>query len=91
MGLYPRKGALAAGSDADLTVLDPALATTIRKEMLHEQDYTPWEGHEVHAWPALTVLRGKVVVENGKFSGDLKDGKFLPRKISEEIRSGATL
>jgi dihydropyrimidinase len=91
MGLYPRKGALAAGSDADITVLDPALATTIRKEMLHEQDYTPWEGHEVHVWPALTVLRGKVMVENGKFSGDLKDGRFLPRKISEEIRSGAML
>jgi dihydropyrimidinase len=91
MGLYPRKGALAPGSDADITVLDPALATTIRKEMLHEQDYTPWEGHEVHVWPALTVLRGKIVVESGKFSGDLKDGKFLPRKISEEIRSGAML
>ena len=91
MGLYPRKGALAAGSDADITVLDPALKTTIRKEMLHEQDYTPWEGHEVHVWPALTVLRGKVMVENGTFRGDLKDGKFLPRKISEEIRSGAML
>ena len=59
--------------------------------MLHEQDYSPWEGHEVHAWPALTVLRGKVVVENGKFSGDLKDGQYLFRKISEEIRSGAML
>jgi dihydropyrimidinase len=91
MGLYPRKGALAAGSDADITVLDPGLATTIRKEMLHESDYTPWEGHEVHVWPALTMLRGKIAVENGKFSGDLKDGHFLPRQISEEIRSGAML
>ena len=91
MGLYPRKGAVAAGSDADLTVLDPAKRTTIRKEMLHESDYTPWEGHEVHAWPALTLLRGKVVVEDGKFSGDLKDGRFLPRKISEAIRGGAAL
>jgi dihydropyrimidinase len=91
MGLYPRKGALAPGSDADIAVLDPGRATTIRKEMLHEQDYTPWEGHEVHVWPSLTVLRGKIVVENGTFSGDLKDGKFLPRKISEEIRSGAML
>ena len=91
MGLYPRKGAVAAGSDADLTVLDPAKRTTIRKEMLHESDYTPWEGHEVHAWPALTLLRGKVVVEDGKFSGDLTDGRFLPRKISEAIRGGAAL
>jgi len=91
MGLYPRKGAIAAGSDADITVLDPARRTTIKKEMLHESDYTPWEGHEVHAWPALTVLRGKVVVDDGKFTGDLKDGQYLLRKISEEIRSSAAL
>ena len=91
MGLYPRKGALAAGADADIVVLDPAKRTTIRKEMLHESDYTPWEGHEVHVWPSLTVLRGKIVVENGNFSGDLKDGRYLYRKISDEIRSGAAL
>src|SRR5476649_2128210 len=91
MGLYPRKGALAAGADADITVLDPAKATTITKEMLHESDYSPWEGHKVDAWPALTVLRGKVVVDDGKFAGDLKDGQYLFRKISEEIRSGAQL
>ncbi len=91
MGLYPRKGALAAGADADIVVLDPSLATTLRKEMLHESDYTPWEGHEVHAWPAITVLRGKVVVENGKLLGGLSDGRFLYRKISDEIRSGAML
>ena len=89
MGLYPRKGALAVGADADITVLDPSKKTTIRKEMLHESDYTPWEGHEVHVWPSLTVLRGKIVVENEKFLGDLKDGRYLVRKISEEIRSGA--
>ena len=91
MGLYPRKGAIAAGSDADITVLDPAKATTITKEMLHEQDYSPWEGHKVDAWPSHTVLRGKVMVEDGKFFGDLKDGKYQFRKISEEIRSGAAL
>jgi dihydropyrimidinase len=59
--------------------------------MLHEQDYTPWEGHEVHAWPSLTVLRGKVVVENGAFHADPSDGEYLYRRISDEIRSGATL
>ena len=91
MGLYPRKGALAAGSDADITVLDPSRRFTLTKEMLHESDYSPWEGHEVFAWPTLTVLRGKVVVENGEFRGDLKDGQYLFRKISDEIRSGAAL
>jgi dihydropyrimidinase len=91
MGLYPRKGAIAAGSDADITVLDPDKRTVIRKEMLHEQDYSPWEGHEVYVWPTITVLRGKVVVENGQFTARLEDGQYLYRKISEEIRSGAML
>jgi dihydropyrimidinase len=91
MGLYPRKGALAVGADADITVLDPSKRTTIRKEMLHEADYSPWEGHEVDVWPSLTVLRGKVVVENGQFFGELKDGQYLYRKIADEIRSGAAL
>jgi len=91
MGLYPRKGALTAGADADIAVLDPAKRTTIRKEMLHESDYSPWEGHEVHAWPALTILRGKIVVDDGRFFGDAKDGHYLFRKISDEIRSGPML
>ncbi|MBI3069149.1 MAG: amidohydrolase family protein [Betaproteobacteria bacterium] len=91
MGLYPRKGALAAGSDADITVLDPSLKMTVRKEMLHETDYSPWEGHEVHAWPSMTILRGKVKVEDGRFLGDPKDGQYLFRKIPDEIRSGPLL
>ena len=91
MGLYPRKGTLAAGSDADIAVLDPTKRMVLRKEMLHESDYSPWEGHEVHAWPCLTLLRGKVAVEDGRFAADLTDGKYLYRKIAEEIRSRAWL
>jgi dihydropyrimidinase len=91
MGLYPRKGTLAAGSDADIAVLDPAKRMVLTNEMLHESDYSPWEGHEVHAWPCLTVLRGKVVVEDGRFAADLTDGKYLFRRIAEEIRSRAWL
>jgi dihydropyrimidinase len=88
MGLYPRKGALVAGADADIAVLDPAKRTTVRKEMLHEQDYSPWEGHEVHAWPSMTVLRGKVVVENGEFLAQPSDGRYQLRKMSDRILSG---
>ena len=91
LGMYPRKGAIAAGSDADITVLDPSRRFRITNSMLHESDYTPWEGHEVHAWPVLTVMRGKVVVEDGAFSGELADGQYLYRRISEEIRAGASL
>jgi dihydropyrimidinase len=87
MGMYPKKGALAVGSDADIVLLDPKKARTLRKEELHETDYTPWEGHEVSAWPSMTILRGKIVVDDGNFAGDLRDGQFLPRKIPDAIRS----
>src|SRR5436305_5621591 len=81
MGLYPRKGALAVGSDADITLLDARARRVIRAADLHETDYTPWEGHEVAAWPSVTILRGKVAVENGQLLASLSDGQFLPRKI----------
>ena len=87
MGLYPRKGALAVGSDADVVILETGIDKTIRAEDMHETDYTPWEGHKVTAWPRVTVMRGRVVVEDGVFSGDLKQGEFLPRKIPDEVRS----
>jgi dihydropyrimidinase len=87
MGLYPRKGALASGSDADIVLLDARTRRVIHKEDLHETDYTPWEGHEVAAWPSMTILHGKVVVEDGRFLAALSDGQFLPRKIGDEIRA----
>ncbi len=91
MGLYPRKGAIEPGSDADICVLDPTQRRTIRAADLHETDYTPWEGHEVHAWPTMTILRGKVVMENGQYSGDPADGQYLMRRIGEEIVAGPML
>jgi dihydropyrimidinase len=87
MGLYPKKGALAVGSDADIVVLDPRQRHIVRAADMHEADYSPWEGHDLAAWPSLTMLRGKIVVEGGTFAGDLKDGQFLPRKVPDEIRS----
>jgi dihydropyrimidinase len=91
MGLYPRKGAIAVGSDADIAILDPTRRGKIRKEDLHETDYTPWEGHDIFAWPVMTILRGKVVVEGGKLLGELADGKYQKRKISTDILSRARL
>jgi dihydropyrimidinase len=87
MGLYPRKGALAIGSDADIVVLDPRRRHIVRAAEMHEADYSPWEGRDLAAWPSLTMLRGKIVVEGGHFSGALSDGQFLPRKVPVEIRS----
>jgi len=87
MGLYPRKGALAVGSDADIVLLETGIEKTIRAADLHETDYTPWEGHVVTAWPAVTIKGGTVVVDNGTFHGDLRHGKFLKRKVADDIRS----
>ena len=87
MGMYPKKGVLAAGSDADITVLDPAEKRTITAARLHETDYTPWEGHEVTAWPVVTILRGDVVVEGGNFYGNPASGRYLKRHIPESVRA----
>ncbi|MGH7061560.1 MAG: amidohydrolase family protein, partial [Stellaceae bacterium] len=86
MGLYPRKGALAIGSDADIVILDPRRRHIVRATEMHEADYSPWEGRDLAAWPSVTILRGKIVVDNGAFSGALGDGQFLSRKIPDEIR-----
>jgi dihydropyrimidinase len=87
MGLFPRSGAIAPGSDADITILEPT-PRTIRKEDLHESDYSPWEGYEATAWPILTVLHGKIVVEGGQFHGAETDGTRINRKIAGSILKG---
>jgi dihydropyrimidinase len=91
MGMYPKKGALAAGSDADIVVLDPAEKRTITAARLHETDYSPWEGYQADVWPSLTVLRGKVMMEAGEFLGDVTDGKLLMRKLAEDIKNRPAL
>jgi dihydropyrimidinase len=87
MGLYPRKGALAVGSDADIVLLDIRKRHIVRAADMHEADYSPWEGRDLAGWPSLTMLRGKIVVEGGALKGALTDGKFLPRKVPDEIRT----
>jgi dihydropyrimidinase len=82
---------LTVGSDADIAILDPSRRGTVRKEDLHETDYTPWEGHDIFAWPVMTVLRGKVVVENGQFLGRNGAGQHLKRKIAGEMIAGPML
>jgi dihydropyrimidinase len=89
LGLYPRKGVLDIGSDADIVLFDPRDSRVLTARQLHESDYTPWEGREVAGWPSMTIQRGKVLVERGTFVGDPADGKFLPRRVGDEVRSRA--
>lgn len=81
-GLYPRKGTLTPGADADIVLFDPNRRLTITHTMLHEQvDYTPYEGFELQGYPIATMLRGKVIVENGLFTGRQGGGQYLIRKL----------
>ena len=54
---------------------------------MREADYSLWEDRDLAAWPSMTILRRKGVVDGGTFSGDLKAGQFLPRKVPQEIRT----
>src|SRR5438445_540659 len=85
LGLYPRKGAIAIGSDADITIIDPAVKKTLSMADLHLRDYSPWEGWEVKGWPTTVILRGKVMVENGRLLGAPTDGQLNPRKIDPGV------
>jgi dihydropyrimidinase len=83
-GLYPRKGSLAIGADADVVVYDPEKSLTIRNDMLHHNvDYTPYEGLEITGWPELVLSRGEIIVQNGDCSGAPGRGLFLPRAAPE--------
>jgi dihydropyrimidinase len=88
LGMYPQKGVIAPGSDADLTIWDPNVVKTIRRSDLHhDSDYSIWEGWPVEAWPVVTVLRGKVMVEHGELRGSPTDGQFIKCKMQPEILS----
>ena len=77
-GLYPRKGVIAAGSDADLAIWDPDKLVTIRNEMLHHAvDHTPYEGVQVRGWPVVTISRGDVVCADGQVFSTAGRGRFL--------------
>jgi dihydropyrimidinase len=87
MGLYPRKGVLAPGSDADVVLWDPDARRTITiADLHHDGDYTPWEGWEVDGWPVMTLLRGNVVVEDGRLQARPGDGRFVKRALAADVR-----
>ncbi len=82
-GLHPKKGEIAIGADADIVLWDPSITRKIAHDDLHDgSDYTPYEGIEVTGWPVMTILRGRVVVENGKLAAEKGVGEFLARPPS---------
>jgi len=87
-GLYPRKGTIAVGSDADIVVFDPEKTTTISAKTHHSKvDYTLYEGTQVTGSPELVLLRGHVLVENGDLVATPGIGRFVARaRFGEELK-----
>ena len=80
-GLYPRKGTIAVGSDADLAIVDLEKEHTVTPELLRSgQDFTPFAGLKIKGWPQTTVLRGQVVMRDGEVM-EGRSGQYLKRPV----------
>jgi dihydropyrimidinase len=80
-GLYPKKGVLRKGSDADIVILDPQARTVLSAKDIHSNvDYTAYEGFAVTGRPVTTISRGEVIVQDGVFKGAKGRGRFLKRE-----------
>lgn len=80
-GLFPRKGTIAPGSDADLVVWDPRISSVVRAETLHQQvDYTPFEGFRQTGQATSVFIRGQQVVQDGRLQVGRPTGIYLSRK-----------
>ena len=89
-GLYPQKGQIALGADADLVVIDPAADRTIIRERMHSRsDVEPYAGYRAQAWPVVTVARGEVVVEDDRIEGEPGRGRYVARSVDGAARREA--
>jgi dihydropyrimidinase len=82
-GIYPKKGTIQPGSDADLTIVDLDLEKTVRPEMLQSySDYTIYDGWKLRGWPVMTIVRGKIIMEDGQIDDQAHEhGEFIPRPV----------
>jgi len=88
-GLYPRKGTIDAGSDADLVLFDPKIRKKIKNEDLHQAtDHTIFEGWEVLGFPQMTLSHGEILVEKGTWVGSDSGGHWLEREIDASVIQG---
>jgi dihydropyrimidinase len=85
-GLYPRKGVIAAGSDADIVIYDPRATQTLSVATHHMNvDYSAYEGLEITGRVVTTLSRGRVVIDDGQYLGSTGHGTFLARGLNQYL------
>jgi dihydropyrimidinase len=86
-GLYPKKGTIAVGSDADIAIWDPEREIEVTAGILHDNvGYTPYEGRRLRGWPVTVLSRGRIVIEDGRLVATRGSGQFLRCALSEAAR-----
>ncbi|MDA7945945.1 MAG: dihydropyrimidinase [Hyphomicrobiaceae bacterium] len=86
-GLYPQKGEIAVGSDADIAVWDPDAEKTISDDMVHDNTgYSPFTGHTITGWPECVISRGRIIVRDGKTDMAPGSGKIAKRELSDQAK-----
>jgi dihydropyrimidinase len=85
-GLYPQKGTIAVGTDADIVIWNPEGERTITYDMLHDNvGYTPYEGKTIKGWPETVLSRGRIAVQNGQLQVVAGSGQFVARSTPEPV------
>jgi dihydropyrimidinase len=92
LGMYPRKGIIAIGSDADIVLFDPKAEKTLSLDTSHMRaGYHPYEGMHVRGLPVTTILRGKTIFQKDQFVGEKGGGRFIERHFNKETFQRVTL
>ena len=92
VGLFPRKGNIAVGADADIVLFDPRRKSILSVDTSHMlAGWHPYEGMQVTGMPVMTIAGGQVIVENNQFTGKKGAGQFIERQIGSEILRGQML